>query len=117
MMQKFMTGLALAIAMPFSLALEASRGYRLFSLTVTWGKHSPDGFMRDMILINGQFPGPVLEANEGDEVWVEVFNLTPFNTTMHYHVLANPTLIGIEMSQTPWSDGVPGVSQRQILPG
>ncbi|KAM5446184.1 hypothetical protein McanCB49686_008082 [Microsporum canis] len=62
-----------------------------------------------MILINGQFPGPVLEANEGDEVWVEVFNLTPFNTTMHYH--------GIEMSQTPWSDGVPGVSQRQILPG
>lgn len=24
---------------------------------------------------------------------------------------------GIEMVQTPWSDGVPGVSQREILPG
>lgn len=38
-----------------------------------------------MILINGQFPGPVMEINEGDEVWVTVHNLMPYNTTMHYH--------------------------------
>jgi hypothetical protein len=36
-----------------------------FPVTLTWEKGSPDGFERDMILINGQFPGPTLEMNEG----------------------------------------------------
>lgn len=81
--------LALATVLPCSLGL-ASRlapgnGPRRFDLTVTWEKHAPDGISRDMILINGQFPGPVMEINEGDEVWVTVHNLMPYNTTMHYH--------------------------------
>ncbi|GKT49756.1 laccase abr2 [Colletotrichum spaethianum] len=82
---------------------------KAFELTLTWEKHAPDGFEKDMILTNGQFPGPVLEMDYGDDVEVTVHNKMPFNTTVHYH--------GIEMLQTPWSDGVPGLSQRPIQPG
>ena len=89
MLRKLVSGLALAIVLPFSLGLnsplESVDGPRRFDLTVTWEKNAPDGISRDMILINGQFPGPILEINEGEEVWVNVRNHMPFNTTMHYH--------------------------------
>ena len=58
---------------------------RKFELTLTWEKHAPDGVERDMILINGQFPGPLMELNQGDHVEVLVHNKMPYNTTVHYH--------------------------------
>ncbi|OTA03693.1 Multicopper oxidase [Trichoderma parareesei] len=82
---------------------------REFNLTVTWEKHAPDGFERYMFLINGQSPGPTLEVDQDDWVVVRVQNDSPQNTTVHFH--------GIEMMNTPWSDGVPGLSQRAIAPG
>ncbi|CAK7243253.1 MAG: hypothetical protein STHCBS139747_004768 [Sporothrix thermara] len=82
---------------------------RSFDLTLTWEDHAPDGFTRKMILVNGQYPGPLLELDEGDVVRVIVHNAMPFNTTVHFH--------GIEMEGTNWSDGVPGLTQRQIRPG
>ncbi|CAG8796529.1 16668_t:CDS:1, partial [Racocetra fulgida] len=36
---------------------------RVYNLTITKGSCSPDGFKRDIYLINGQFPGPLIEAN------------------------------------------------------
>ncbi|KAJ6002421.1 hypothetical protein N7451_004968 [Penicillium sp. IBT 35674x] len=80
-----------------------------FELNLTWELGAPDGVAREQFLVNGQFPGPPLIMDEGDNIEVTVNNFTPFNTTIHYH--------GIEQTGTPWSDGVPGVSQRQILPG
>ncbi|KAL7941086.1 multicopper oxidase [Trichoderma barbatum] len=109
MLRNLVSGLALAAALPCSLGLALTKGPRVFDLSITWEKHAPNGVSRDMILVNKQFPGPLIEVNEGDEVWVNVHNHMPFNTTMHYH--------GIEMSQTPWSDGVPGITQREIPPG
>ena len=35
---------------------------------------APDGVSRQMIVINGQFPGPLIEANEGDTIIVNVQN-------------------------------------------
>lgn len=58
---------------------------RKFELTLTWERYAPDGFARDIVLINGQHPGPVLEMNQGDNVEVLVHNKMPFNTTMHFH--------------------------------
>jgi len=58
---------------------------RTFEWTLTWEKFAPDGFARDMILVNGEFPGPELELNENDYVEVLVHNRLPFNTTIHYH--------------------------------
>ncbi|KAI0856131.1 multicopper oxidase [Xylaria cubensis] len=115
MFQRLVSGiyLALAVGLPYSLGLPSSltsdKATRTYDLTVTWEKHAPNGFSRDMVLINGLFPGPLIEANEGDDVLVRVHNKMPYNTTMHFH--------GIEQLATPWSDGVPGVTQREIQPG
>lgn len=58
---------------------------RSFDLTLTWDKRAPDGFERDVILVNGQFPGPLLDMIQGQEVTVTVHNKLPFNTTVHFH--------------------------------
>ncbi|KAF5021522.1 hypothetical protein F66182_6432 [Fusarium sp. NRRL 66182] len=80
-----------------------------FDLTVTWEDYAPDGFSRKMLLVNGQSPGPLLEFNQDDQVVVRVHNQSPQNLTIHYH--------GLEMKGTPWSDGVPGVTQHPVQPG
>ncbi|TLD34298.1 hypothetical protein PspLS_01549 [Pyricularia sp. CBS 133598] len=102
---------ALPLALPFVAADIEDVGDkpRRFEYTITWEKGSPDGFEREMAFINGKFPGPVIEANQGDNLEIVVNNKMPFNTTIHWH--------GIEQKGTPWSDGVPGLTQRYIMPG
>ncbi|KAJ5217432.1 multicopper oxidase [Penicillium chermesinum] len=80
-----------------------------FTINLTWDYGSPDGFRRKMILINGTSPGPALLLDQGDNVKFLVHNNLPSNTTIHFH--------GITQLRTPWSDGVPGISQKPILPG
>jgi FtsP/CotA-like multicopper oxidase with cupredoxin domain len=89
--------------------LPAAATQRTFNFELTFGNIAQDGVTREMILINGASPGPVIDINEGDTVDVIVQNSSPENTTIHFH--------GIEMHRTPWSDGVPGVTQRNIMPG
>ncbi|CAI7652147.1 unnamed protein product [Penicillium glandicola] len=80
-----------------------------FELELTWQKGAPDGNVREMIFMNDQFPGPELRIDQGDDVEFVVHNKMPFNTTVHFH--------GIEQRNTPWSDGVPGLTQKPINPG
>lgn len=82
---------------------------KYFKFDLTWDEYAPLGTSRQMMLINGQSPGPVMRIEQDDWVTVEVHNKSPKNTTIHFH--------GIEMKGTPWSDGVPGVSQCPIMPG
>lgn len=56
-----------------------------FELNLTWESGAPDGVAREQFLVNGQFPGPPLIMDEGDNIEVTVNNFTPFNTTVHYH--------------------------------
>src|SRR5271154_1068105 len=80
-----------------------------FEIDLTWEPVSPDGFTRNGILMNGQFPGPQLNVNQYDDVEFLVHNHLPNATAVHFH--------GIEQLYTPWSDGVPGLPQRLIEPG
>lgn len=81
-----------------------------YEIDLTWGPAAPDGHQRNVILMNGQpAPGPLLELHEGDNVEILVHNHLSFEETVHWH--------GIEQVGTPWSDGVPGLSQRGIQPG
>ncbi|KAJ5191558.1 Multicopper oxidase type 2 [Penicillium cinerascens] len=80
-----------------------------FDLNLTWQKGAPDGNAREMIFMNDQFPGPELRIDQGDDVEFVVHNNMPFNTSIHFH--------GIEQHNTPWSDGVPGLTQKPIEPG
>ncbi|EPS34528.1 hypothetical protein PDE_09492 [Penicillium oxalicum 114-2] len=80
-----------------------------FELDLTWQKGSPNGNVREMIFMNDQFPGPELRLDQGDDVEFIVHNHMPFQTSIHFH--------GIEQLGTPWSDGVPGLTQKPIQPG
>lgn len=71
---------------------------------------APDGYEKSMILVNGQSPGPLIEANIGDTIRVVVNNqMSAESTTIHWH--------GIDQRNTTWMDGVAGVSQCGIPPG
>ena len=85
---------------------------RYYSFNVSRGIIAPDGYQKSVILINGQFPGPVIEANWGDTIQVNVYNslIGPQEgISVHWH--------GLLQKNTPWADGVPSVSQCPIAPG
>lgn len=85
---------------------------RHYNFTITRGYKSPDGYNKSVILVNNQFPGPLIEANWGDMIEVQVTNKIDYGlaegTSLHWH--------GFLQSKTPWYDGVPGVSQCPIAP-
>ncbi|OQE24836.1 hypothetical protein PENFLA_c009G00254 [Penicillium flavigenum] len=74
-----------------------------FDLDLIWQKGAPDGNVRKMIFMNNKFPGLELRIDQGDNVEFVVHNNMPFNITIHFP--------GIEQRNTPWSDGVPGLTQ------
>ncbi|EXJ64399.1 hypothetical protein A1O7_00735 [Cladophialophora yegresii CBS 114405] len=81
-----------------------------FEVTLTWEDYSPvGGTPRKMIMTNGTFPGPPLKMKVGQSVEFLVHNELPDATTIHFH--------GIVQQGTPWSDGVPGLTQHPIAPG
>jgi hypothetical protein len=84
---------------------------RYYEFNITRDQISTDGVLRDVILINGQFPGPIIEANWGDMIEVTVNNQIghPFEgTALHWH--------GFLQRDTQWYDGVPAVGQCPIAP-
>lgn len=83
---------------------------RHYDFTVTAQDIAPDGVTMSGMVVNGQFPGPTIEANWGD--WIEVVvhnNLPNEGTAMHWH--------GLLQQETPWFDGVPGIDMCPIAPG
>lgn len=68
-----------------------------------------DGFVRTVLVINNQFPGPLIEANEGDTIIVKVKNEMDIPVSIHWH--------GIYQKGTQWMDGVAGVTQCPQQPG
>ncbi|MCJ1231801.1 hypothetical protein MMC12_008480, partial [Toensbergia leucococca] len=85
---------------------------RSYNFDLARGYLAPDGVNRSVITVNGQFPGPIIEANWGDMISVTVSNniVGPEEgTSLHWH--------GILQTKTPWYDGVPSVQQCPIAPG
>ncbi|KAI0098751.1 multicopper oxidase-domain-containing protein [Nemania sp. FL0031] len=82
---------------------------REYEWTITDGEGSPDGVHKPMMLINNQFPGPLIEMNEGDVLLVKLLNKASNATALHWH--------GIFQNGTNWMDGAAGVTQCPILPG
>ncbi|KAF2430246.1 hypothetical protein EJ08DRAFT_660978 [Tothia fuscella] len=89
---------------------------RHYDFSVAYGVKAPDGVTRNVILVNNQFPGPLIEANWGDWIEVTVTNNLPGDasdqgepTAIHWH--------GFLQQETPFYDGVPSVMQGPIAPG
>ncbi|KAL0419193.1 UNVERIFIED_CONTAM: Laccase-3 [Sesamum radiatum] len=62
---------------------------------------------RNIITVNGQFPGPTIAARNGDKLIIKVTNRARYNVTLHWH--------GIR--QMRWADGPEYVTQCPIKPG
>lgn len=82
---------------------------REYTWTLTESKYNPDGVYRNMLLINKQFPGPMIEANEGDTIRVVVQNHMSNATAIHWH--------GMYQNGTNWMDGTVGITQCPIAAG
>ncbi|KAF3781895.1 Laccase-14, partial [Nymphaea thermarum] len=64
---------------------------------------------KDILTVNGQFPGPTLYLNKGDKLLVNVINNAPYPLTIHWHGLLNP--------MNPWHDGPEYITMCGIKPG
>jgi FtsP/CotA-like multicopper oxidase with cupredoxin domain len=77
---------------------------RKYTFDVSRKVLAPDGFERNMIVVNGQYPGPTIYANWGDTIEVTVNNKITNpeeGTAIHFH--------GFLQHKTPWMDGAPGL--------
>ncbi|PHU27381.1 L-ascorbate oxidase -like protein [Capsicum chinense] len=82
--------------------VKAEDAYKYFTWTVTYGTASPLGVPQQVILINGQFPGPRLDLVTNDNVILNLFNK-----------LDEPLLLtwnGIKQRKNSWQDGVLGTN-------
>uniref|UniRef100_A0A7N0ZT51 L-ascorbate oxidase n=1 Tax=Kalanchoe fedtschenkoi TaxID=63787 RepID=A0A7N0ZT51_KALFE len=82
--------------------IRAEDPYIFYTWTVNYGRISPLGVPQQGILINGQFPGPTIEAVTNDNVIVNVINKMdePFLITWN----------GIKQRKSSWQDGVLGTN-------
>ncbi|CAG8513572.1 5664_t:CDS:2 [Dentiscutata heterogama] len=91
-----------------STSLNKRYNEKIYNIKITKESFAPDGFEREMYLINGQFPGPTIECNKDDVLVINVENCLNEDTTIHCH--------GIFQRGTPWYDGNPGETQCGIPP-
>ncbi|PLW31310.1 hypothetical protein PCASD_13645 [Puccinia coronata f. sp. avenae] len=70
---------------------------------------SPDGVEKAMIVANGQYPGPIVEVNQDDEVVINVKNNLSQPTSIHWQ--------GLLQSGTNHFDGIAGVTECGIPAG
>ncbi|XP_058739648.1 laccase-17-like [Vicia villosa] len=64
---------------------------------------------KSLVTVNGEFPGPRIDAREGDRLVITVVNHVQNNITIHWH--------GIRQLQSGWADGPAYVTQCPIQTG
>ncbi|KAJ3681115.1 hypothetical protein LUZ60_015604 [Juncus effusus] len=64
---------------------------------------------KNIVTVNGQFPGPKIEAREGDRVVIRVVNHVAHNITLHWH--------GVRQLRSAWADGPAYITQCPIQTG
>lgn len=82
--------------------VRAEDPYLYYTWTVTYGTRSPLGVPQQVILINGQFPGPSLEVVTNNNIILNLINKLdqPFLLTWN----------GIKQRKNSWQDGVLGTN-------
>lgn len=82
--------------------VKADDPYRYYTWTVTYGNVFPLGVPQQVILINGQFPGPRLDVVTNDNIVLNLINKLdqPFLLTWN----------GIKQRKNSWQDGVVGTN-------
>ncbi|KAF8493492.1 laccase [Russula emetica] len=96
-----------------ALSLGVSASVVSTSLDIVNTQLAPDGYSRLTTLASGTFPGPVIRANKGDELKIEVTdqltnNSLDLETSIHWH--------GVFQKHTNYDDGPTDVTQCPIIP-
>ncbi|KAJ0764903.1 putative laccase [Helianthus annuus] len=81
----------------------------LVDFQVEWKNITRVCSTKAILTVNGEYPGPTIAVNEGDDVEIKVTNGVSINTTIHWH--------GIKQLRTGWADGPAYVTQCPITPG
>lgn len=82
---------------------------REYTFIVSNQNSAPAGLAKEIYVVNGTSPGPLIEANLGDEIVVHVFNRLNTSTAIHWH--------GQYQRGTNNMDGTFGVTECGIPPG
>ncbi|GAK64256.1 multi-copper oxidase [Moesziomyces antarcticus] len=82
---------------------------RIFNWTLTQVVSNPAGTTKQMRLVNGRYPGPLVQANVGDRIIVHVQNNMPVPTSLHWH--------GQFQRGSNQMDGSAGITECGIAPG
>ncbi|KAJ8567533.1 hypothetical protein K7X08_019741 [Anisodus acutangulus] len=64
---------------------------------------------KQMVTVNGGFPGPTIYAREGDRVQINVTNYAQYNLSIHWH--------GLKQYRNGWADGPAYITQCPIQTG
>ncbi|WKA10759.1 hypothetical protein VitviT2T_028316 [Vitis vinifera] len=64
---------------------------------------------KNILTVNGEFPGPTIRLYAGETITVDVYNKAKDNITIHWH--------GVKMPRYPWTDGPEYITQCPIQPG
>ncbi|XP_031259360.1 laccase-1 [Pistacia vera] len=98
--------LFLSRAVPSCADISATKRFRF---NVEWKKVTRLCHTKQLLTVNGKYPGPTITVNEGDNVEIKVTNTIAKNTTIHWH--------GIRQYRTGWADGPAYVTQCPIRGG
>ncbi|KAL6275100.1 hypothetical protein ACE6H2_018701 [Prunus campanulata] len=107
-----MSGMMLTLLLCLSVGtisvVHCGNPYLFFTWNVTYGTLSPLGVPQQVILINGQFPGPNINSTTNNNIVINVFNNLdePFLVTWN----------GIQQRKNSWQDGTLG-TMCPIPPG
>ncbi|EKM55004.1 uncharacterized protein PHACADRAFT_60261, partial [Phanerochaete carnosa HHB-10118-sp] len=82
---------------------------RSYDFVISQVQGAPDGVSKPMLVVNGMYPGPTIEANQGDRIVVNVTNTLENRTSIHWH--------GLFQNQTNYYDGTAGITECGIPPG
>ncbi|RDA84646.1 hypothetical protein CP532_5702 [Ophiocordyceps camponoti-leonardi (nom. inval.)] len=93
---------------PSSWPFDSPPVVREFRWTIVDADLNPDAVFRPMMLINNQFPGPLVECNEGDTLVIHVDNQATTATAIHFH--------GLFQNGSNFMDGTVGVTQCPVAP-
>ncbi|KAI9381003.1 hypothetical protein POPTR_015G040400v4 [Populus trichocarpa] len=87
----------------------SSQTTRRFQFNVEWKQVTRLCTTKQLLMVNGQYPGPTIAVHEGDNVEINVKNQIAQNTTLHWH--------GVRQLRTGWADGPAYVTQCPIRGG
>uniref|UniRef100_A0A7N1A1Q2 L-ascorbate oxidase homolog n=1 Tax=Kalanchoe fedtschenkoi TaxID=63787 RepID=A0A7N1A1Q2_KALFE len=82
--------------------VRAEDPYLFFTWNITYGTLSPLGVPQQVILVNGQFPGPNINSTSNNNVVINVFN----NIDEPFLLSWN----GIQQRKNSWQEGMPGTN-------